>query len=505
MTPSHRRRAGVCMHITSLPGPHGVGTIGAPARWFVDQMVRMGLTLWQVLPTGPTGYGDSPYQLLSVFAGNPMLIDLPTLRDEGLLSDAELAQLPAGAPNEVQFGELIDARGKLLQRAAQRFLEHAGPERVAAFDAFIAEHETLWLGDYAVYRVIKDAHQKAPWYDWSEPLARGDRAACDAVRRATPNAVQHQKIVQFLFFEQWQALRQYAARKGVKLMGDAPIYVAMDSADTWSRPDLFQLNDRSRPTAVGGVPPDYFSADGQLWGNPLYDWPSHVDNGFDWWIARVRHCAMLTDLVRIDHFRGFESYWSIPPDESTARNGQWIEAPGYQLFDALSRAFESLPIIAEDLGVITDEVNALRQHYALPGMAVLQFLLDEEHFHPDHIAEDRVCYTGTHDNDTTVSWFAGDAEGAANNDPLRQRVLALTGGDADNVHIDLIRMAFNSRARYAIAPMQDFLGLPTYARFNTPGTTNGNWRWRLTTDQIDQALVEQVSQLVRDSGRGDHH
>jgi 4-alpha-glucanotransferase len=502
MQPSHARRAGVCMHISSLPGPYGVGTIGRHARWFVDQMVRMGLSVWQVLPTGPTGYGDSPYQLLSVFAGNPILIDLPTLCQQGLLEPGELQRVPMSALDEAEFGNIINEKNALLAIAAQRFTARASSGRQSALAAFRAQHDELWLDDFAHYSVIKATQNEQPWHEWPTSLADADPDALGALNAAHADAIEKEKIIQFLFFEQWQALHDYASQAGIELIGDVPIYVALDSADTWSRRRLFQLDERGRPTAVGGVPPDYFSADGQLWGNPLYAWDEHARDGFAWWIERMKHACALTDLVRIDHFRGFEAYWSIPADAATARDGHWVSAPGYALFDALRDAIDPLPVIAEDLGVITEPVTALRRHYGLPGMAVLQFLLDEPHFHPDHVEEDRVCYTGTHDNDTTVSWFDGSGERSdADTAHLQRHVLELTGGDRDSVHIDLIRMALNTRARYAIAPMQDFLGLPTQARFNTPGTTDGNWRWRLRHEHISDDLCDRFYTLVRDSER----
>ncbi len=502
MPSSHARRAGVCLHITSLPDPYGIGTIGASARWFVDQIANMGLGIWQVLPTGPTGYGDSPYQLLSVFAGNPMLIDLPALHERGLITCEELEQLPDGDLDEVLFGEVIAAKTTLLNTAADRFIARSKAKDTAAFDHFAQTHGAHWLDDYADYRVLKNLLREAPWYNWPAALATANPVARERLAVTQLKALAREKVIQFWFFEQWQALRQYANDKGVQLIGDVPIYVAYDSADTWSRPDLFQLDDQRHPTAVGGVPPDYFSADGQLWGNPLYAWDVHAQQGYAWWIQRMQHASTLTDLVRIDHFRGFEAYWSIDAAELTARNGHWVTGPGNALFDALKDSIEGLPIIAEDLGVITEPVNELRRRYQLPGMAVLQFLLDEPDFHPDHVEEDRVCYTGTHDNDTTVSWFSGHGETNAEHVAYRQRrVLELTGGDQASMHMDLIAMAMNTRARYAIAPMQDYLGLPTSARFNTPGTTNGNWRWRLQQEQIDDALCSAIYAMVQNSGR----
>lgn len=498
------RRAGICLHITSLPGANGIGTLGAGARWFVDRLAASGMSVWQVLPTGPTGYGDSPYQLLSVFAGNPMLIDLPTLVSEGYLQVPDLEQIPVTAVDEVEFGALFDVRTRLCEKAAQTFDEKAPPTERAAFDAFMRQHDALWLDAYARYRVIKTTHEQRPWYEWPEPLRDALSAACLDHKRANADAIRRQKIIQYLFFRQWHALQTYAHSRGVQLMGDLPIYVAHDSADTWASRTLFQFRDDGELAAVGGVPPDYFSADGQLWGNPIYDWQHHEHSGFAWWIERLRHACALNDYVRIDHFRGFEAYWSVAPEAPNARDGHWVEGPGDRLFDALGNALGQLPIIAEDLGVITDEVTALRQRFELPGMAVLQFLVDEPGFDPANVDEDRVCYTGTHDNDTTVSWFHDGAE--TDDDAAvrarQQRVLALTGGSAETIALDMVRMAMQCPARIAIVPMQDCLGLPTAARFNIPGTTDGNWRWRLQTHQFDQALTDTLRDISQRTGRG---
>ncbi|MEL6199855.1 MAG: 4-alpha-glucanotransferase [Pseudomonadota bacterium] len=431
MSETHARRAGVCLHITSLPGPGGVGTLGERAYWFVDRLCEAGLSLWQVLPTGPTGYGDSPYQLLSVFAGNPMMIDLPRLETLGLITRQELDALPPGVDERVDFGALHAPRRALLTRAARRFLDDADRDTRTRFDAFCRAHAERWLAGYAEYAVLKSAHDGQPWYDWPKALANRSPAAMAAVRESRADDIANVKAIQFLFHEQWSALADYARQRDVKLIGDVPIYVAHDSADTWSRRDLLQFDDNDELAAVGGVPPDYFSADGQLWGNPLYDWDAHARTDFRWWRDRLTHACTLTDLVRIDHFRGFEAYWSVAPDAPTARDGHWVPGPGDALFDALTAHRPDLPIIAEDLGLITPPVQALRRKYALPGMAVLQFMVMEDGFHPSHIEEDRVCYTGTHDNDTTRGWFGeGDEPHDADR---RARVLAVTGGTADNV------------------------------------------------------------------------
>lgn len=496
------RRAGVCMHISSLPGPYGIGSIGRHARWFIDQIQHMGLRVWQILPIGPTGYGNSPYQSLSVFAGNTLLIDLDNLVEQGLLRADELAQVPATPADAVAFEPVIDLRRRLLQRAAERFVSRADPGRQRAYQSFLAQHDKLWLHDFALYRAIKRRHHEAPWHEWEPSLAARDPAALDDFANSFATTLTAIKITQFLFFEQWATLRAYAGTRGIQLIGDVPIYVALDSADTWSHRELFELNAHGRPTRVGGVPPDYFSADGQLWGNPLYRWSHHDDTGYAWWIDRMRHACALTDLVRIDHFRGFEAYWSIPAQDDTARGGRWEPGPREAIFDALREALGTLPIIAEDLGVITDAVDALRKRYQLPGMAVLQFLLADPDFDLASIETDRLCYTGTHDNDTTVSWFAGgDHRTAQQIQDTQARVLALIDEPAERVHLGMIRLAMASPACLSIAPMQDFLGLPTYARFNTPGVPTGNWLWRLQSGQLDGDLLAQYRAMTAAAGR----
>ena len=499
MSDTHARRAGVCLHITALPQSGGVGTLGDAAYWFVDRLCDSGLSMWQILPTGPTGYGDSPYQLLSVFAGNPMLIDPEGLVRDGLVTSSEVALQAQGHPDHVDFGALVAPRQQLLARAAERFAQRADAASRAAFDDFCDTHAKRWLDAYADFAVLKSLHEGQPWYAWSPELAACDEAAITAVRNDNASDILAVKVIQFLFHRQWSRLARYARERGILLVGDAPIYVAHDSADTWSQRHLFQFDAGGELSAVGGVPPDYFSADGQLWGNPLYDWAAHAQSGFSWWLDRLAHACTLTDLVRIDHFRGFEAYWSVPADATTARDGHWAPGPCEALFDALAGRLPDLPIIAEDLGLITPPVQALRRRYGLPGMAVLQFMVQEDGFDPSHIEEDRVCYTGTHDNDTTRGWFeSGDTP---DDQRRRERVLGYTGGSADTVTADLLNMALHSAARFAIAPVQDLLDLSSEARFNTPGTTHGNWLWRLRRDAITPALCDDLANSVAASSR----
>ena len=493
-----KRQAGVCLHLSSLPGEYGIGELGENACRFVDALASMGLGVWQFLPVGPVGYADSPYQSPSTYAGNPLLIDLDALRDQGLVEDHELSPFRDLPRDRVDFPSLIPLKLKLLARVGERFETAASPAQRQARDEFAAVHGPAWLHDYARFEVLKSRYRQRPWAEWDAPHATRDP---DALRRLETEAraeLEGIRSVQFLFFEQWRKLREYASERGVHLMGDLPIYVALDSADVWAKPDLFQLDENQRPTGIAGVPPDYFSEDGQRWDNPLYRWDRHAADGYRWWVARVRHAAALADLVRLDHFRGLESYWAIPADAQTARDGEWRPGPAGHLLDALRGALGGLPIIAEDLGIITPEVGALRDRYGLAGMKVLQFMVTEDGFDSSWIPENSVCYTGTHDNDTTVGWFHN---GLAEAPRLQAHVLRHAQGRPETIHQNLIRLAFSTRARLAIIPMQDFLGLDSRARMNTPGTTEGNWRWRLESGQMTPELCAWVRRALDDSGR----
>jgi 4-alpha-glucanotransferase len=498
------RQAGVCLHFTSLPGHYGSGDIGAAAMTFIDHLEQMGIGVWQFLPTGPTAYGDSPYQPLSAFAGNALLIDLDSLVRLGLLKDSDLAGLECLPRAYLDYDRAIPARLAMLSQAAEHFRAQRFPSLVTAYDEFLHRHERDWLNDYAMFRVLKSLHDERAWPQWEKRYMRRQSAALRAIVARHGAELERVKFAQFLFDHQWRELKQYAGEKGICLYGDMPIYIALDSADAWTRPEMLQIDRDGRPSQVAGVPPDYFSADGQLWGNPLYDWEYHQHNGYRWWIDRTRHALQQMSLVRIDHFRGFESFWSVPAAASTARFGAWEPGPGDALFDALSQSLGGLPIVAEDLGVITPEVVALRLRHGLPGMRVLQFDVADPEFDPEDIEENCVCYTGTHDNDTTVGWFgsnAHDTRTAKEALHTRERALTLTGGSAQTIHLDMIRLAFSSRAALAIAPMQDYLGLGSGARLNIPGSTRGNWRWRLRAEALPAAVVDQVAELTDGSGR----
>ncbi len=501
------RQAGVCLHITSLPGSYGIGELGQAARDFVDRMTSMRLGVWQFLPTGPTAYGDSPYQPLSTFAGNELLIDIGDLIALDLLAPCEAEELTSLPRDHVDYGELIPIKTRLLRLAASRFEQRADAEIKAACDDFVARNDAAWLHDYAVFRILKTQHDERPWPEWAPEYVHREPEALRRVEHEAEAAIADSKVIQFLFHYQWQQLREYANARGVRLFGDMPIYIALDSSDAWAHPEILRIDRDGHPDHVAGVPPDYFSEDGQLWGNPLYDWENHAANGYRWWIDRLQASAELVDMVRIDHFRGFEAYWSVPADADTARRGSWEPGPGDAIFDAMRNALGSLPIVAEDLGVITPEVDELRNRHNTPGMVVLQFDVTDEDFDAAEVAENTVCYTGTHDNDTTLGWFRGSPDDIRSEQEIRdtqEAVLELTGGSPETISDDLIRLAFSTGARLAIAPLQDYLGLGSEARTNIPGTLGNNWRWRFLPEQLSDELCHHVAELVRESGRALH-
>jgi 4-alpha-glucanotransferase len=498
------RRAGICMHITSLPGPYGIGEIGRHAREFIDRMREMKLAVWQFLPTGPTAYGDSPYQPLSTFAGNEMLIDIEDLVERGFLTGDEVDELTTLPERYVDYGTLIPIKNRLLNLAAARFEDTADDELKAVYRHFLAQHDKTWLDDYAVFRILKSRHGERPWPEWQPEYVHRDEEALHKLEDTAAQQIEYIKIIQCIFHHQWNTLRRYARENGVRLFGDMPICIALDSADAWANRDILQIDEDGRPDHVAGVPPDYFSEDGQLWGNPLYAWKNHEDTGYEWWIDRLRASAELADLVRIDHFRGFESYWSVPADSETAKIGAWEPGPGDAIFDAMRNALGDLPIVAEDLGVITPEVEALRNRHNIPGMHVLQFDVTDDTVDLSAIEENSVCYTGTHDNDTTLGWFHGSPDDIRTPQEIQdaqQAALAATGGTPETIHIDMIRTAFATEATIAIAPLQDYLGLGSEARINTPGTSSNNWRWRVLDTQLTDKLCDNVAAMVDASGR----
>ncbi|NND61082.1 MAG: 4-alpha-glucanotransferase [Gammaproteobacteria bacterium] len=496
--------AGVCLHLTSLPGPYGIGELGAAAFDFIDTLAKMRLQVWQILPAGPTGFGDSPYQPLSDRAGNEMLIDVAALVDDGLLEPDDLDTLRELPVDTVDFAALLPRKTAILGLAASRFSGRASAALKLAYQDFIEAHDARWLRDYARFRALKDCNGQKSWTTWSSPVRDRDPAAMRRFEKAARQAIENVRICQFLYYRQWRKLRAYARKQGVQLFGDLPIYVAPDSVDAWTSRELLHMNDDGTPRLVAGVPPDYFSADGQLWGNPVYNWPAHAENGFQWWLDRLRHALAQTDLLRIDHFRGFESYWAVPGAATSARDGEWLPGPGNALFDAIRDALGLDSIVAEDLGLITAEVETLRRQHGLPGMKVLQFELAREDFNLADIKADCVCYTATHDSDTTRGWLNGSPGDTRKRSEIRttkKRALQFTAGTAKSIHRDLIRLAFSSEARLAIAPMQDYLGLGSSARLNKPGNPENNWRWRMRDDHMDDVLIADIANCVSLAGR----
>ena len=492
------------MHITSLPGPYGIGEIGAHARAFVDRLREMKIAVWQFLPTGPTAYGDSPYQPLSSFAGNEMLVDIDDLIERGLLTAEDVGELTTLPERYVDYGALIPIKSALLNKAAERFKGRADDETMSDYDAFLEEHDDRWLHDYAVFRILKSRHGERPWPEWQPEYVHRDPAAMSELEGSAATQIENIKIIQYLFYDQWQRLKDYANANGIRLFGDMPICIALDSADAWANREILQIDDDGQPSHVAGVPPDYFSEDGQLWGNPLYAWEHHQDSGYSWWIDRLRASADLADLIRIDHFRGFEAYWSVPADSDTAKIGAWEPGPGDAIFEAIRDALGDLPIVAENLGVITPEVEALRDRYEIPGMHVLQFDVTDDEIDIDDFEPNSVTYTGTHDNDTTIGWFRGspdDLRTAAEIEEAQDAALQATDGKPETIHIDMIRKAFGTNSKIAIAPMQDYLGLGSEARINVPGTSSNNWRWRVLDTQLTDTLCDNVASMVEASGR----
>jgi 4-alpha-glucanotransferase len=488
------RASGVLLHPTSLPGPHGSGDCGPAAYHFVDWLVSAGQTLWQTLPLGPIGAGDSPYAGSSAFAGNPLLIDLYELQHQGWLSTAELAPEPGLRAERVDYAAMVPYRMQRLALAAQRFFAlPAGDDRRKNFDAFCLRHAD-WLPDYSLFMALAEAMPGTDWCGWPAPLARREAAALAQASQAHAERQRFWQFCQWSFFRQWLALKAYAQQRGIQIVGDVPIFVGQHSADVWAKPELFELDAQGRPTVVAGVPPDFFSATGQRWGNPLYRWAEHARDGYAWWVRRMRCTFELVDIVRIDHFRGFAGYWEIPAEEPTAIHGRWRKGPGADLFKAINAALGPMPIIAEDLGVITPDVEALRRRFQFPGMRILQFAFGGDAsnaFLPHHHECDTVVYPGTHDNDTCLGWWAAAAE------PERRFARDyLACGDGDIAHA-LMRSACASVADTAIHAMQDVLSLGGEARMNFPGRSSGWWQWRLQWSQVQEHHAQRLATLCR--------
>lgn len=490
------RGSGLLLHPTSLPGSFGIGDLGPAAYAWVDTLVRAGQKWWQVLPLGPTGYGDSPYQCFSAFAGNPYLVSPESLVQDGLIAAADLANLHF-PEDRVDFGPVIQFKVALLQRAWERFKAGAAAALKPEFEAF-CDGAATWLDDFALFMAIKDAHGGASWLGWELPLVRREPAALDQARARYADGVRQHQFRQFLFFRAWRALKAHANTQGVRLIGDIPIFVSSDSSDVWAHPEIFQLDENRQPVAVAGVPPDYFSKTGQLWGNPLYNWEALKASGYDWWVERLRATLQQVDLIRLDHFRGFEAYWRIPAGMPTAQVGEWTPGPGAEFLTNLRDVLGGLPIIAEDLGLITPGVEALRDDFNLPGMKILQFAFGgatEDRFLPHTYDHNCVVYTGTHDNDTTRGWYEAATEAERD---LFRRYIARDGSD---VSWDFIRLAWSSVADLALAPLQDVLSLGTEARMNLPGRASGNWAWRFRAGIVTPQLVTRLAEMTELYGR----
>ncbi len=492
------RASGILLHPTSLPNRFGIGDLGEAAYRFADFLAAADQTYWQVLPLGPTGYGDSPYQCFSAFAGNPLLVSPDRLVEQGLLAASALRHVPDFPPDTVDYGWVIPWKFSLLKESFQRFQSQARQEQRDAFYLF-CQHQAAWLDDYALFMALKEAHGGAVWSSWERPLAMRQPEALAEARTRLAESCQMQQYLQWLFFVQWAALRDYAHQKHLRIIGDIPIFVAYDSADVWANPGHFFLDDDGRPTVVAGVPPDYFSPTGQLWGNPLYRWDALAATGYAWWLKRIRSVLQIVDVLRIDHFRGFAGYWEVPATETTAINGRWVPGPGADLFLAVERSLGQLPLIAEDLGVITPDVEALRDRFHFPGMKVLQFAFSSgpENVHlPHNCQQNCILYTGTHDNDTTVGWYRSrlDSDEAA-------YAIKYLNTDGHDIAWDLIRAAWAGVPHTAIAPLQDLLRLGTEARFNFPSRASGNWGWRFRAGALGQELQRQLAEVTCIYGR----
>lgn len=491
------RASGILLPVASLPSKYGIGAFSKSAYKFIDQLRMAGQKYWQILPIGPTGFGDSPYQLFSTFAGNPYFIDLEKLTEEGLLTTEECEECDFGDdPRYIDYGKLYKYRFALLRKAYQR----SNIDKNIKFYEFASEN-AYWLDDYALYMAIKDHFGGKSFIEWEEDIRLRKPEGLKKYKEKLKDDIEYHKFIQFLFSSQWSSLKTYANNNGIKIIGDIPIYVAFDSADTWANPELFQLDEDCNPIAVAGCPPDAFAPTGQLWGNPLYNWGYHKKTGYEWWIKRIAYSFKLYDVVRIDHFKGFDEYYSIPFGEKTAVNGHWEKGPGYDFFEALERQLGKLNIIAEDLGFITESTRKLLEKTRYPGMKVLEFAFDsreESDYLPHNYDRNCVVYTGTHDNDTIKGWF--------NSIPQEDRNFALRylnndGKDSDNIHWEFIRLAMQSVADICIIPIQDYLGLGSEGRINIPSTVGSNWRWRLLEGEITDELLMKIKEITLLYGR----
>lgn len=497
-----RRRSGILHHITSLPSPHGIGDLGPEAYRFADLLRETGQSLWQILPLNPTSmaYGNSPYSSCSAFAGNPLLISPEMLVAEGFLDSKDIDPLPAFSTERVDFEAVTKYKAALLQRATERF-RGSKPSANGRFEAFLREN-AKWLEDYALFVALKERFNGAPWVEWPHEFRDRDEKALAEAKEELADRLFHERILQYFFVRQWGALRAYCNERRIQLFGDMPIYVSMDSCDVWSNPTVFKLGADKKPLFVAGVPPDYFSATGQRWGNPVYDWNRLRDNGFAWWVDRLAHTLKQLDIVRLDHFRGFVNYWEVPSWEETAVHGEWVDAPAMEFFATLLKRFPFLPIVAEDLGIITAEVREVMSTFGFPGMKVLQFGfygdVRTNPYAPHNLVQDSVIYTGTHDNNTTRGWFRKDLSATD-----RELLAEYLGRSLDEevIHMELVRVAMMSVADTCVIPLQDFLGLDEGARMNHPAVNRGNWEWRVNPELLTDGFRRAIARLTRLYGR----
>lgn len=491
------RKAGILVHPTSFPSPYGIGDLGNGAYSFIDFLERSKQSLWQVLPITPTGYGDSPYQSFSSFAGQPLIISPDRLIEIGLLSSADIDH-KEWEPCNIDYGPVIQYKIELLKKAFVHFENSSDLELLKDYKAFCKKHK-LWLEEYTLFMSVKDHHNGVVWTKWTKEIAFPTDATKKKWRKKLYKSIEYYRFIQFIFFKQWFKLKKYANDKGIEVIGDTPIFVAFDSADVWAHKELFHLDAKGYPTFVAGVPPDYFSETGQLWGNPLYNWDIHKKTGYKWWIKKIDYTLTLVDILRIDHFRGFEAYWAVPYGAPNAIEGEWRKGPFKDLFYAFEKALGTdLPIIAEDLGVITDAVEDLRDTFHLPGMKILQFAFEtteENTFLPHQFVSNSVCYTGTHDNDTTLSWYHNISE--KSQDKLRRYL----NTDAHNITWDMIRACYGSVSKMALVPLQDVMNFDNWARMNTPGVAFNNWQWRYTEDMLSENLQNHLSYITTLYGR----
>ncbi len=488
------RRSGVLMPVASLPGKYGIGTFGKESYDFVDMLAKAGQSYWQILPLGPTSYGDSPYQSFSTFAGNPYFIDPEMLIEEGLLKKAEADAYDFGKnPTQIDYGKIYNSRFKMLEKAFKRFV----PSKAKGYAAFCKKN-SFWLEDYALYMAVKNSFGGISFIEWDEKIRKRDKKTLEIYKKKHEKQVEFYKFLQYEFSVQWTALKKYANKAGIKIIGDIPIYVAFDSADTWASPELFRFDENGYPTAVAGCPPDGFSPTGQLWGNPLYAWEHHKETGYKWWISRIRHCFELYDVVRVDHFRAFDAYYAIPYGDKTAEFGKWVKGPGYGLFKAVKEKLGDIDVIAEDLGFLTPSVLNLVKRCGFPGMKVLQFAFDsraDSDYLPHNYTGNTVVYTGTHDNDTTVSWFK-TMKKADRRKAERYLNRSDFSSDRELAHA-FVKLAMSSVSRLCIIPMQDWLGLDNDARINLPSTLGGNWVWRMKKGAFSNALAKEIRSITK--------